>query len=376
MDQPSPSPQPTPALLYDGRLGELYAIFLVNILLTILTLGIFRFWAITRYRRYLWSHMRFQGERLEYTGTGGQLFVGYLLGGLLLFGAIALATLLSWLLGQVMPALAVIPIILLYLFIAVLAAGAIFSAQRYRLSRTVWCGIRGGMQGSMFRYGIRAILYWLATLVTFFQLMPWMQVRLAERRINASSFGSARFTCDGRARQLYLPFLATFLVSIVMLVVIGTPVGLFVRSLMPAMAAAGRSARTDPGVLTTVMQQIQWSVIAGGLLFFAITSLVRCWYSACLERHIVGHSALASVRLGSTLTGGALFRLVLGNGCILLFTLGLGYPIVMQRTAQLLARTLWAQGWLDPAALTQSTLPQSRFGEGLYQQLDAGGALF
>jgi uncharacterized membrane protein YjgN (DUF898 family) len=362
--------------VYDGRIGELYTIFLINILFTILTLGIFRFWAITRYRKYLWSHMRFQNERLEYTGTGGQLFVGYLLGGLLLLGSVMVAGIFSWLFGRIAPVFAFIPIILLYFFIAMLGAGAIFSAQRYRLSRTLWCGIRGGMQGSMFAYGICTILYGVTTLFTVFQLMPWMQVRLAERRINASSFGSARFTFEGRSGQLYLPFLATFLVSFLLLLMIGTPVGLFARSLMPALTAASHSARADPGALTAMIQEIQWTVIAGALVFFAIAGLVRCWYAACLERHVVGNSALGSVRLGSSLSGGALFGLLLGNGCILLLTLGLGYPMIVQRTARLLAHTLWTQGRLDPAALTQSTLRQSRFGEGLYQQLDAGGALF
>ncbi len=56
MDQVTDA-QPRQALQYDGRLGELYRIFLVNLLLTIITLGIYRFWAITRWRRYFWSRM-------------------------------------------------------------------------------------------------------------------------------------------------------------------------------------------------------------------------------------------------------------------------------------------------------------------------------
>jgi len=78
----------SPALTYDGQLDELYGIFLMNLLWTVLTLGIFRFWAITRIRRYLWSRTRFQGERFEYTGTGGELFIGVLLAILMLIGAL------------------------------------------------------------------------------------------------------------------------------------------------------------------------------------------------------------------------------------------------------------------------------------------------
>lgn len=65
--------------VYDGRLGELYVLFIKNLLLTIITLGIYRFWAKTRVRRYLWSHTSLFGDRFEYTGTGKELFLGFLI---------------------------------------------------------------------------------------------------------------------------------------------------------------------------------------------------------------------------------------------------------------------------------------------------------
>ena len=70
----------TPGVEVDGGIGEFTGIFVVNLLLTIITIGIYRFWAITRWRRYFWSHMAFQEERFEYTGRGGKLFLGALFG--------------------------------------------------------------------------------------------------------------------------------------------------------------------------------------------------------------------------------------------------------------------------------------------------------
>ena len=52
---------------------------MVNLLLTIVTLGIYRFWAKTRIRRYLWSQTEFLGDRFEYTGTGKELLIGFLI---------------------------------------------------------------------------------------------------------------------------------------------------------------------------------------------------------------------------------------------------------------------------------------------------------
>jgi uncharacterized membrane protein YjgN (DUF898 family) len=60
--------QVRPVLVYDGDVGDLFGVYLLNLIFSILTFGIFRFWAITRLRRYLWSHMRFENTRFTYTG--------------------------------------------------------------------------------------------------------------------------------------------------------------------------------------------------------------------------------------------------------------------------------------------------------------------
>ncbi len=69
--EPQPAaPPPAPVLeptrpIYDGRLGELYGIYLRHLLLMVLTLGWSRFWGRTRIRRYLWNHVSVLGDRFE-----------------------------------------------------------------------------------------------------------------------------------------------------------------------------------------------------------------------------------------------------------------------------------------------------------------------
>ena len=55
---------------FDGTWQEFAPIAFTNLLLTIVTLGIYRFWATTRERQYFWSRTRFVDERLEWAGTG------------------------------------------------------------------------------------------------------------------------------------------------------------------------------------------------------------------------------------------------------------------------------------------------------------------
>lgn len=128
-----------------GYLGKpgLVGIVVKNLLLTIITLGIYRFWARTRLRRYFWSNIAVAGEPIEYTGTGSELFVGFLIAlAVLLPLGVVYAAVERALLGNVT---ATIVLKTLYVVaLATLIQAAKFRARRYRLSRTAWRGIRAG----------------------------------------------------------------------------------------------------------------------------------------------------------------------------------------------------------------------------------------
>lgn len=80
-------------LIYDGKANELYKIYLLSLFFSILTLGIYHFWGKTRKRRYITSSFQLDKDRFEYTGYGGELLLGLILGLLLLT---ILSTPLMW----------------------------------------------------------------------------------------------------------------------------------------------------------------------------------------------------------------------------------------------------------------------------------------
>jgi uncharacterized membrane protein YjgN (DUF898 family) len=359
-----------PLLKYDGKLGELYAIFIKNLLLQIVTLGIYRFWATTNTRRYVWSRMQFQGERFEYTGTGGELFKGFLLAIAVFFGAAIGAVILSVILGKLTHSafLSALPIVALYVFAVLAAAGAFYSAQRYRLSRTVWCGIRGGMSGSALVYGAFVLLYAVLMIVTLGQMVPWVTMRLAERRINASSFGSETFRFQGRARELYGPFVATFAGIVAMVVVLGLAFMKSIVQFVMVTAPLHENGRMSAQAIVPVV--VFYLLLSIGSL------LIQSFYLALVTRHVTGNTRLGEqLRFGSLLTGVRLLRVTAGNLAIVFCTFGLGYPVALQRALRLLADTLVVEGGLDPQTLGQNTQREPRTGEGMLNLLDHGGAL-
>ena len=67
------------AIRFTGNWREYLPIAASNVLLIIVTLGIYRFWAAARQRRYLWSRTEVIGDRLEWSGTGKEMFIGFLI---------------------------------------------------------------------------------------------------------------------------------------------------------------------------------------------------------------------------------------------------------------------------------------------------------
>ncbi len=196
------SPPPGDVISYDGQAGRLFRLGFKVAALTLITLGIYRFWGKTEIRRYLWSRLRLAADRLEYTGTGKELFIGFL---------IVLAVLIPYgILSQTLVIFSVVwsPLaqgavsVAQAVFILFLFGYAIYRARRYRLSRTLLRGIRFGQMGSAARYGMMFLGYILLTVVTLGIAKPVGDVALYRFQTRNSLFGDQPFDFEGRGREM------------------------------------------------------------------------------------------------------------------------------------------------------------------------------
>src|SRR5438094_1508182 len=131
---------------FRGSGGTLFGIHVVNALLTLVTFGIYYFWAKTRVRQYLASQTEMEGDRFAYHGTAKELLLGTLKA-VVVFG---LPVLLLDLLRDVLDVPIVLKMVagvisgtLIFIFFPI----AVVGARRYRLSRTSWRGIRFSFRG-------------------------------------------------------------------------------------------------------------------------------------------------------------------------------------------------------------------------------------
>jgi len=208
-------PAEPPFVEFTGRRGPLFKLVLKNILLNVVTLGIFRFWAKTRVRRYFWSNIVIGGEPLEYTGRGLELLIGFLIVLVVLVPLSLLQSGLDLLLQSGSFILAgAFNVVYLAVFLYLIQF-ALFRMWRYRLTRTQWRGIRFGLDGSAFRYAGRAFLWMIAQMATLGVVTPWANVDLMRYKVRKVHFGDTQFGLEGRGRDLLKPWLITMGIPLV-----------------------------------------------------------------------------------------------------------------------------------------------------------------
>ncbi|QOV69337.1 YjgN family protein [Citrobacter sp. BDA59-3] len=86
--------------IFHGKGVDYFLISLVNVLLSVITLGIYIPWAMVRSRRYVYENMELNGARFGYHAKGGALFLSWLLMSIFLFILIIVAELLHPLMGS------------------------------------------------------------------------------------------------------------------------------------------------------------------------------------------------------------------------------------------------------------------------------------
>lgn len=348
----------TTPFIHHGRTGAMVRLALVNLLLNMVTLSLWRFWGKTRVRRQLWADTVAWGDAAEYTGTGRELLLGFLVALIAVFSPLLVA------LGAAQAAVeagnqwASVPLFLIQLAIAVLAAAGLYRARRYQLSRTVWRGIRGGQGGEAWRYGLQFLGVGLASVLTLGWAVPWAEMKLARYRWANTTFGDCRFDCDATAKPLYKRFAVLWLGGVVFLAGIAAAIGTFGSEL-------DESEQVLESMALGYALAVPWALLTIGMPF--------AWYRAGFLRRLVAHTRFDGVSFALEATTGGLMRLAFGNWLIGLLSLGALRPWTALRTFRYVCAHLRADGEPVWERVHQSAATRSRTGEGLAAVLDGAG---
>ena len=353
----------TQTVVFHGNGGTLFGIHLVNTLLTLVTLGLYYYWAKVRVRKFLFSQTEFAGDRFSYHGSARELLNGALKAGLV-FGIpyYALSNAGHFLDPDmaIKVGLQAAAWLLLLVFIPV----AIVSSRRYRLSRTSWRGIRFSFQGKTWEF----IKLWLSgyalTVVSLGMYYPYFSTKKHAFLTRQSYFGSEpfQFTADGAA--LFRPFLKVYLLA----VAVAALVALALYSVVPSIVAEPLKNAGDPSALFFLIVAMIAGLVIGALVF----RFLLLPYSVTEQRFFWEQTSIGLARFRLPITVRPYLKLKLGNLLLVVCTFGLAWPWTTIRNIRFITDQLTLVGVANFDEVVQAYDGAPPIGEGLDGFLDTG----
>ena len=345
------------SITWSGEPWSLVKLGFINLLLTLVTFGVYSFWGRTEIRKRVWSSVRIDGEPLAYTGTGGEMFKGFLL-----VFAVVLLPLLALQIGAIIvfgprsPAQQIITFGSYIAFFYLLGVAA-WRARRYRLSRTAWRGIRGTMEGSSWKFGAKSFFSALLYPLTLGWMAPW-RANLLQRELSKDTrLGNRPMKYVGTTKGLYGPFATLWIGSILLYCVL-------IGGIMA-------QAWVDTDGFKKTQSQMPMSparVLGLVLLVFLVLflfSIISGWYRSRLYNHFARSTTFEGARFSLNTTGGGLIFLFLTNYLMTAFSFGILRPVAEARAMRYFIERLELTGPVDLEAIAQNEASQDRTGEGL-----------
>ncbi len=321
---------------FTGTGGEYFRIWIVNLLLTILTVGIYSAWAKVRRLQYFYRNTRVEGAVFDYHGRPLAILKGRIVMLVLIvaynvsfrlsltagaIAALALAAAMPWLLAQ---------------------------SQRFRLHNSSYRGLRFRFLGRASELYLIFALPLLVVLVMFgwfaavsedmqhgaqpplagfagfgvvylvlLLLWPYLHFRFKRFQHANAAFGNTRAAFAGRAARFYAIY------GLAVLAVFGAAVLVF-GGLAVLMPRRGHGA--DLGV--------SLAFIAGIFFFYVLLLAIGPFIVARVQNHVWNSTRLGPVGFESAVRARRLVWIVISNLILIVLTVGLFTPFAAVRVAR------------------------------------------
>jgi len=216
---PPPPPDEPKQVLFTGKRDNFRKLVTRGAALEVITAGFYRFWLATDMRRHVWSHTEVDGDSFEYTGRARELFIGFLIAMAILV-PLYLIYFIIGIYAEQAQAFASFP---LFLFFYMFGQFAIYRARRYRLTRTIWRGVRFWMDGSGWSYAWRATLWGALVALTLGLAWPWREAALERYKMRHTYYGDLQGSFVGTGWEFFKRGWGLWLASPFMILMIPIP---------------------------------------------------------------------------------------------------------------------------------------------------------
>lgn len=313
IDAPLSEDRSSHRLMFQGDGRTFFNLLILNLIKTIFTLGIYRYWAKTNVRQYLWSQTLFAGDRFSYHGIAKELIKGALLFWSVFLPLIAVNVYAFFKFG---PDESNLVSNLISLLFAIAVPFLLVRAWKYRLSRTAWRNIRFSFRGkgkdAFFLYVIQGFLF----VITLGLYGPYYYMKTENFWRENSWFGDIQIHFSGVGKDFFKKYILAI------------------------------------------------------ILFPLTLGFYQFWYIADLKRYTWSHTHVGGSTFHFPITGKEFMKLKVGNFFILLLTLGFGYAWVVVRNQKFFTENLALAGNIELNKIVQQMIDSGAFGEEALDAID------
>ncbi|MDE1996563.1 MAG: DUF898 domain-containing protein [Rhizobiaceae bacterium] len=301
---------------FTGTAGEYFGIWIVNILLTIVTFGIYSAWAKVRRNRYFYGNTVMLGETFEYHARGKQILIGRLI----VFGFFAALNILT----HVAPLL----VLILWLVMAIALPWMMMRSLRFNARVTSYRNVRFDFVGT---YGGACKALYLGGLITVISLgfLSPFATRWFHRYIfNNLRYGDRPFSTEPRLGAIYKVFAVAVAIGVIGVLILGFVFATIAfEAVGPADSKTASAAAGYAGLVATLIiyllvglyyraairniiwsaamvdgrhalwsdlgrRRYAWIAISNVVISIITLGLMRPWAAVRLQRYVVQHTAI------------------------------------------------------------------------------------
>jgi uncharacterized membrane protein YjgN (DUF898 family) len=306
-------------LTFHGEGSQYFGVWIVNIILTAVTFGLYYPWARAAKLQYFFQETELDNSRFQFHGTGKEMFLGFIkaIGIIIVVYATFLGLFMQGgifiLLGLLVFLTALIGIIPFVLH----------GSAKYRASRTSWRSVHMGYRGDLNELIKICIISGFLSIITLGLYSSWMKCNIRKYMMSNMRFGNVKFDFKGEGFELFKIHIVGFFLS----------------------------------------------MFTFGIYLF--------WYMKDLYNfnisNIVANQDGRLLKFQGNATGRGFFSLMIGNFFMTIFTLGLAAPWVAVRTMKFVLENAKIEGDFRPSEIRQTEAEyKDALGDDITDMMDIG----
>jgi uncharacterized membrane protein YjgN (DUF898 family) len=380
------------SLKFEGSGKEYFKIWIVNVLLTIVTLGFYYPWAKVRNRRYFYANSILNDRNFEYHATGKQLFIGFL---------VAMALFIVYIVIQQISPIGNL-VLIGALFIAI--PWLIWRSMMFNMRMTSFSNVRFGFVGKLsesymnfFVYpallmigyillalgvevlipilgmGLTSMISFIVFLIFIVFAVSFIKKKNTEYLINVSRYGQGIFQTNVKTKEFMTIMVKTVGIAILAMLITALIIGALVYVTVGLETLISiQEAANDPQMMQAKMAAIM-PIVGLAYLGMILASMFIMAYSITRQRtYVYGNTTLDNeITFGSTLKAKQFAWIMITNFLAIIATLGLAMPWAKVRVARVMLENtqVHADEGLD-LYMTQKQNESSSLGEQIGDAFD------